>query len=99
MYSSASAKWIFPEIILEPKEYLLIFASGKDKQYHTNFKLNSEREVVVLTDNTGNIISKISYSDMQNDISYGYVYILIGEGNGTPLQCSCLENPMGEGAW
>ena len=21
------------------------------------------------------------------------------EGNGTPLQCSCLENPMGGGAW
>jgi len=66
-------KWIFPEIIIKPKEYLLIFASGKDKNYHTNFKLNSEREVVVLTDNTGNIISKISYQNMQNDISYGYV--------------------------
>ena len=22
-----------------------------------------------------------------------------GEGNGNPLQCSCLENPMGGGAW
>ena len=22
-----------------------------------------------------------------------------GEGNGNPLQCSCLENPMDEGAW
>ena len=22
-----------------------------------------------------------------------------GEGNGTPLQYSCLENPMGTGAW
>ena len=22
-----------------------------------------------------------------------------GEGNGTPLQYSCLENPMGRGAW
>ena len=21
------------------------------------------------------------------------------EGNGTPLQCSCLENPTGGGAW
>ena len=25
--------------------------------------------------------------------------ILIGEGNGTPLQYSCLENPMDGGAW
>ena len=22
-----------------------------------------------------------------------------GEGNGNPLQSSCLENPMGRGAW
>ena len=26
-------------------------------------------------------------------------YLLLGEGNGTPLQCSCLENPMDGGAW
>ena len=25
--------------------------------------------------------------------------IHLGEGNGTPLQCSCLENPMDGGAW
>jgi len=24
---------------------------------------------------------------------------MIGEGNGTPLQYSCLENPMDRGAW
>ena len=24
---------------------------------------------------------------------------VIGEGNGTPLRYSCLENPMGRGAW
>ena len=24
---------------------------------------------------------------------------LYGEGNGNPLQYSCLENPMGRGAW
>ena len=24
---------------------------------------------------------------------------LVGEGNGNPLQCSCLENPRGRGAW
>ena len=25
--------------------------------------------------------------------------IIIGEGNGNPLQYSCLENPMDRGAW
>ena len=28
-----------------------------------------------------------------------YIDILIGEGNGTPLQYSCLENPMDGRAW
>ena len=28
-----------------------------------------------------------------------YVYTPLGEGNGTPLQYSCLENPMDGGAW
>ena len=27
------------------------------------------------------------------------VAIMFGEGNGTPLQYSCLENPMDGGAW
>ena len=26
-------------------------------------------------------------------------YPVTGEGNGTPLQYSCLENPMDGGAW
>ena len=26
-------------------------------------------------------------------------YFFFGEGNGTPLQYSCLENPMNGGAW
>ena len=30
---------------------------------------------------------------------YVCIYMLVGEGNGTPLQYSCLENPMGRGAW
>ena len=28
-----------------------------------------------------------------------YIYIYIGEGNGTPLQYSCLANPMDREAW
>ena len=29
----------------------------------------------------------------------GYSLSCIGEGNGNPLQCSCLENPRDGGAW
>ena len=32
--------------------------------------------------------------------SYSVYYtVYMGEGNGTPLQYSCLENPMDGGAW
>ena len=27
------------------------------------------------------------------------LYVIYGEGNGNPLQYSCLENPMDRGAW
>ena len=28
-----------------------------------------------------------------------YLKFCIGEGNGNPVQCSCLGNPMDRGAW
>ena len=30
---------------------------------------------------------------------YTHIYLCFGEGDGTPLQYSCLENPMDGGAW
>ena len=30
---------------------------------------------------------------------FNLIYAVHGEGNGTPLQYSCLENPMNGGAW
>ena len=30
---------------------------------------------------------------------FGLPWSTVGEGNGTPLQYSCLENPMDGGAW
>ena len=43
-------------------------------------------------------------SSFPSSPNMGYEEILLnsnmfGEGNGTPLQYSCLENPMGGGAW
>ena len=37
---------------------------------------------------------------MQNTVVFCVWLVLYGrEGNGTPLQYSCLENPMDGGAW
>ena len=33
------------------------------------------------------------------DLNWGFPDGSVGEGNGNPLQFSCLENPMDEEAW
>ena len=33
------------------------------------------------------------------DFHFHFSLSCIGEGNGNPLQCSCLENPRDGGAW
>ena len=37
-------------------------------------------------------------SDMTEQLHF-YFLSSLGEGNGTPLQYFCLENPMDRGAW
>ena len=42
----------------------------------------------------------IKGSIQEEDITIINIYVPnIGEGNGNPLQCSCLENPRDRGAW
>src|SRR5574341_1285957 len=38
-------------------------------------------------------------SDMTEQVHFHFSLSCIGEGNGNPLQCSCLENPRDGGAW
>ena len=37
--------------------------------------------------------------DMTERRHFHFSLSCIGEGNGNPLQCSCLENPRDGGAW
>ena len=37
--------------------------------------------------------------DTTEQLHFHFSLSCIGEGNGNPLQCSCLENPRDEGAW
>ena len=50
--------------------------------------------------------SQVGYSpwgreelDMTEQLHFRFSLSCIGEGNGNPLQCSCLENPRDWGAW
>ena len=38
-------------------------------------------------------------SDTTEQLPFHFALSCIGEGNGNPLQCSCLENPRDGGAW
>ena len=38
-------------------------------------------------------------SDTTERLHFHFSLSCIGEGNGNPLQCSCLENPRDGGAW
>ena len=38
-------------------------------------------------------------SDTTERLHFHFSLLCIGEGNGNPLQCSCLENPRDWGAW
>ena len=38
-------------------------------------------------------------SDTNERLHFHFSLSCIGEGNGNPLQCSCLENPRDGGAW
>ena len=48
--------------------------------------------------NVGNSIS-CSSAFSQSSLNIWKFTVYVGEGNGTPLQYSCLENPKGRGAW
>ena len=36
---------------------------------------------------------------MTEQLHFHFSLLCTGEGNGSPLQCSCLENPSDGGAW
>ena len=41
----------------------------------------------------------VAKSDTAEGLHFHFSLSCIGEGNGNPLQCSCLENPRGGRAW
>jgi hypothetical protein len=71
-------RWVFPKMAIEPKQYLVVFASGKNRsnsnrELHTDFKINSFQNTVVLSNLRGQIVSEVSYSDLKADTSWGLV--------------------------
>ncbi len=70
-------RWEFPRVTLDPGAYIVVFASGndrddKDAELHTNFKLSSVGEYLALVDPDGTtVVSEYEFDAQQSDVSYG----------------------------
>ena len=69
-------KWVFPSVTISPNQYIVIFASGKDRtnassQLHTNFGIGAGGETLFLTNGNGLLISGGPSVNLQDDTSYG----------------------------
>ncbi|MFK7785556.1 MAG: lamin tail domain-containing protein, partial [Crocinitomicaceae bacterium] len=69
-------KWSFPATSIPAGEYLVIFLSGKDRsisgsELHTNFKLKSTGEYIILSNDLGVVVDHFLPVDLRKDYSYG----------------------------
>jgi hypothetical protein len=70
-------KWRFPDVELDPREHLVVFASSKDRDtpgvpLHTNFKLDKDGGFLALVQPDGvTIASQFTYPGQIEDVSYG----------------------------
>lgn len=75
---AAPRKWQFPATLLGPNQYLVVFASDKDRRVsgsplHTNFKLTAGGEYLALVKADGTLATAFApaYPPQVDDLSYG----------------------------
>lgn len=70
-------KWVFPSISIEPKGFLLIWASGKnflkDGEIHTNFSIAAAGEALFLSNAQGSLLDETPKTEIPRNFSYGRV--------------------------
>lgn len=74
------SKWTFPPITIDSKEYLLVFASGKNRfadksKLHTNFKLSGSGEYLALSKPSESVFAtefNPTFPVQFDNISYSY---------------------------
>ena len=108
--ASSLSKWTFPNLIIEAKSFLLIFASGLDltnnlPYLHTNFKLSSNGEYVGLTSADGStIIDEIApaFPPLTPDRSFGVPMTSIESillGHNVPVRVLIPQNDSLGDSW
>ena len=79
--------WFFEKVNKIDKSLARLIKKKREKNQIN--KIRSKKEVTIDNTETQRIIGDYYEQPYGNN----------GEGNGTPLQYSCLENPMGGGVW
>jgi hypothetical protein len=70
-------QWQFPSVTINANDYLIVFASGKDRRpaagpWHTNFSLKAAGESIALVKPDGvTVVSEFTFGPQSPDISYG----------------------------
>lgn len=68
-------RWSFPEVNIKPGDFLLVFASGKNKfdgrYYHTDFRIKKSGEPILLSNEEGNLIDYFAPVNLTTDNSFG----------------------------
>lgn len=77
-------KWIFPTKVIEAKQFLIVWASKKEKTtdggtLHADFKMSADGETITLTNKEGVTLSTVPSTPLESDISYGRKPDGIGE--------------------
>ena len=69
-------RWVFPDVNIGPGEFLLIWASGKDRRIpgsplHTNFSIRASGEELLLSNADSVLLDFVPPVFVDTDISYG----------------------------
>lgn len=88
-----ASKWPFPDTFILPNNFLVIWCDDEilEEGLHTNFRLSSEDEELILTSPFLTVVDEIDYPEQSANVSYGrypdgtgdwrYMYPTIGYGN------------------
>lgn len=102
-------KWVFPNVSLWPGDFILIWASGKNRSepgmpLHSNFSISSSGEPILITNPDGIELDHVPATSIPSDISYGrqpdghgafgfFYQPTPGESNIYPSFSSLIEPP------
>ncbi|MBN2536486.1 MAG: CotH kinase family protein [Spirochaetales bacterium] len=69
-------KWVFPDVVILPGQYLVVFASGSINEeeniyLHTSFKLNTRVDLLFFCNPDGFILDSVEINGLEPDSSLG----------------------------